>query len=175
MISTISRRLAKKINDNYPESNKDILEYSLNIVINPTLTVILTLIISYFTERTIEAVISMIGFAVLRAFSGGIHIRSSELCIIVSTLLFTSISILNGLFADNVMTMTTIALVLSILFAPSRIEGQTRIQPKYYLILKIVSIVIISINYILSSSTLALTFLVQSLLLIKIVKGGEKE
>lgn len=173
MIDRISNTIAMKIKMNYPAANIEILKYSLNVIINPLLTIIISILISYFTKDILNVVISMISFAVLRVFSGGIHIKSSELCIIVSSSLFLGISYTHTYLADYTLFLTMVSTLLVLIFAPSRVKGQTRIPERFYPLLKIISIGVISINYIFDSSVLALTFFIQSVLLINIGKGGE--
>jgi accessory gene regulator B len=175
MIDKLTHTIGMKIKKNYPEANIEILKYSLNVIINPLATIILSMVISHFTNDTYDVVIAMVSFAVLRAFSGGIHIKSSELCIIISTTLFIGISFLHDYLVDYTLILTIVSSLLTLTFAPSRIYGQTRIPEQFYPILKVVSLGIISINYIFNSSVLALTFFIQSMLLINIGKGGENK
>ena len=68
-------------------------------------------------------------------------------------------------------------IILVLLFAPSRIDKQTRISKKHYPLLKIISLFLVSTNFLIGSSVLAAAFLIQSLTLIKFewkTKAGEE-
>ncbi|PWW37425.1 MULTISPECIES: accessory gene regulator ArgB-like protein [Paenibacillus] len=174
MIEMISYRLAKGLKDNIPHhpASMDVFRFSIAAIINALSIIIFTLLISLWTDKINEATIVLIAFAILRQVSGGIHLNSGDKCVLVTTLLFTAITF-TGYLKDYTMIMTVLSMILALIYAPSRIENQSRIDPKHYPFLKLLSIIIIATNLLIDSSVLAATFFVQCLTLIKI-KGVNK-
>jgi accessory gene regulator B len=74
---------------------------------------------------------------------------------------------------EYILLLNILSLLLAFLYAPSRIENQSKIDPKHYPKLKVVSIIIIATNFLFMSSVLAAVFFVQCLTLIK-MKGVKK-
>lgn len=106
----------------------------------------------------------MASFALLRQISGGIHLKSGLACVIVSTALFTTLSMIN--VGDNSIYLNVLSLIMVILFAPSDIEKQTRIPKKYFPLLKGGATAVIIMSLLLNSQTVSLGLFVQSLTLI---------
>lgn len=144
-----------------------VLQYSISFILNILFIIGLSLGISLLTGQIMNAVIALIAFAALRQVSGGYHLKSGMMCIVVSTAGITLLS-----FAEFNGTATIlfngIAFILALFFAPSRIEAQTRIPKKYFPILKLISLAMIAIGFAAGSSVLASAFLVQALTLIRI-------
>lgn len=175
MIHSLANRIAIGIKRTAPDhpASVDVLRYSLATILNALFIIGFSLAISLFTGHIVSALIVLFSFALLRQVSGGIHLKDGTLCVIVSTAGVTVIS-----FADFghtlTVTLTLISLLLTAAFAPSRIERQTRIKAKFYPLLKLIAILVISSNFLFGSTVLALTFFVQSSTLIRSLKGGEK-
>jgi len=169
MIDTLSLHLAKKIKSKVPDhpSSVEVLKYSLLFLLNAAFIVSLTMITSLFTGNSNEAVIALLSFAVLRQASGGIHLHSGVTCIIITTILMTTLSFAS--FTPMITTcITAAALIVTLIFAPSRLEKQTRFPRKLYPLLKWIAVLIVGINFLIVSPVLAATFLVQALSLITI-------
>ncbi|RUS44596.1 accessory gene regulator ArgB-like protein [Cohnella sp. AR92] len=168
MINKLSRNFAVRIKKAAPDSPQsvEVLKYALSAILNTFFIIGFSLIVSLFTGKLSEVIIVLIGFALLRQVSGGFHLKSGTWCIIVSTLGITLISFAD--FGQAVSSrITVIALILALIFAPSRIEKQTRIPAKYFPILKLLSILIVSTNFALHFPVLSTAFLVQGLTLIR--------
>lgn len=168
MIQEISLKLATQLKRIVPEHPRsvEVLKYGISFLINTFSIIVLSIIISVFTGHTLDAVIALISYALLRQVSGGFHLKSGGLCIAISTLGITMISFSD--FNQNIIYILTIAsLVIVLLFAPSEIGKQTRIPPKYYPLLKVLCLVIVGSNFLFCSSVLASSFLVQSLTLVR--------
>ena len=169
MIDILSLKIATVIKQAAPDSPQsvEVLKYALCAILNAVFIICLSLLIGVFTGKIMGVIMVLIGFAVLRQTSGGYHLDSGTWCIIVSTAGVTLVSFAEfGQFASH--WITTVALILALLFAPSRIEKQTRIPTKYFPMLKLLSILIISMNYALQLPVLSAAFLVQGLTLIRI-------
>ncbi|KZS47799.1 accessory gene regulator ArgB-like protein [Paenibacillus glucanolyticus] len=173
IIEGLSKRIAEVIKRQIPDHNSSIsvLQHAAAILLNVMLTVIFTLLISAFTGNAKQALISMIGFAVLRQFSGGFHLKTGAGCIAFTTVLFTLVS-----FVDvnhvTVLVMNVLSLLLVMMFAPSRIEKQSRIPREHYYKLRLISCFIVMLNFGLQSPTLAVIFFIQALSLVH-WKGGQ--
>jgi len=170
MIEALSWKLAKSLKAQNPDhpSSVAILKHSISFLLNTGFTIGTTLLVTIFTGKFIEAVIVLISYATLRQFSGGVHLKSGTLCVVISSAGATVLS-----FSDfgkpTVTVINCIALALAAIYAPSKLE--TRISKGKYPRLKVISIAIIASNFFFNSPVLASTFLVQSLTLIR--RGGE--
>ncbi|TVX91535.1 accessory gene regulator ArgB-like protein [Cohnella terricola] len=168
MIERVAHKLAVSIKHAAPDhpASIEVLKFPIVAFINAISIVILSIGVALLTNRMTETIIALVGYALLRQVSGGIHIKSGELCILVSVFMITIFSMAD--FTQPIlMILNSISLLLVILFAPSRIENQTRIPPKYYPILKIISALMISTNFLFNSSVLSAAYFVQSMTLIR--------
>nr|WP_318840804.1 hypothetical protein [Paenibacillus sp. BJ-4] len=92
------------------------------------------------------------------------------MCIVVSTSLLTALSFAN--FNYNWIVVTSILSIILVLFyAPSRIEGRTRIPKRYYPLLKCIGVTLVALNLWMAFPVVAASFFAQSLTLIG---GGVK-
>ncbi|GGD64396.1 accessory gene regulator B family protein [Paenibacillus nasutitermitis] len=168
MINALSHKLAVGIKSKVPDHPASIavLQYSLSMVLNTVFILGLSFLISLFTGRSLETLVALAGFAALRQISGGYHLKSGIMCILVSTAGITAIT-----FADFGSLVTLIlnagALLLALVFAPSRIDRQTRIPKEYFGYLKLGSMALIVISGFVGYSVLAAAFFVQALTLIR--------
>lgn len=169
MIQHLSFKLASALKVRVPDhpGSVDVMAYALSFILNTLSVILLSIFISLLTGRTTEAVIVLLAFSLLRQVSGGFHLKSGMLCILVSSAGVTAISLVPQLQSATVFTTTLIALVLTIVFAPSKIDQQTKIPKKFYPALKLLAALMVSTNLFLGSSVLAITFLVQALTLIR--------
>jgi accessory gene regulator B len=174
MLHYLSNRIAVYIKNVVPDHPASIavLRYSLSFILNAILIILLTFGMSFVTGRTKEAVTILIAFGLLRQVSGGIHLKSGDLCVLFTSSAFTIMSLID-LGSKQIFMLNVFTLLLVLLFSPSRIERQTRIPMKYYPLLKVISTLLVLTNFYWESSTLAITFFVQAATLIRL-KGGEK-
>lgn len=173
IIDNISTQLATMLKQKVPEHRASIkvLKFSIAILINTLSIILLTFIISLFTGNTSAAMISLISFALLRQVSGGIHLNSGDKCVIVTTTMFTIMSLIT-LNQPMILTLGIISLILVLIFAPSSIEQQSRIPKKYYPLLKLVSFIVVLLSIQFTNSSITLAIFAQSVTLINL-KGGE--
>ncbi|MBW4083561.1 accessory gene regulator ArgB-like protein [Paenibacillus sp. S150] len=167
MIDKISSTLASHIKKSVPDhhATEEVLQFSLGIILNAGFIITLTLLISIGTGHIISALIALTGFAILRQLTGGLHLQSGTWCVFVSTLLFTGISLIS-LPEGVTAIITVLALIVVAVMAPKGLENQSRIDPKHFWKMKLAASVIVATNLIFQSTTLALCFFVQVLLLI---------
>ncbi|RFB31385.1 accessory regulator AgrB [Brevibacillus sp. VP] len=168
MIEKLSHFLAVKIHDANPDTEKKesvvVLSYSLSITINYLLVLSFSFLIGFLTNKFVETIVAMISFVVLRIFSKGYHAKSLTTCFILTTAIITVIphiamenytSVINGL---NV--------ILVLIFAPNGSYEEETISNNRARLLKAASIVLVASNFLFSSQIVALSFFIQSLLLI---------
>lgn len=173
MIDSLSLKLAEGIKKYVPDHKASIpvLKRGLDVIINTVGIITISVGVSFLTGKTKEVIILLISFGLLRQLSGGFHLKSNIGCILLSSLMFTSLSFLHPGQGVTVF-LTGISILLVLLFAPSGITGSTRIRPQYYPVLRIASAILVAVNLIIMSPILAVSFFAQSLTLIN-KKGGE--
>ncbi|KKC49556.1 hypothetical protein VE23_24990 [Paenibacillus sp. D9] len=177
MINLIANRLAVSIKSSIPNhrASVNVLQFSLGIVLNFMLIVTISLVLSFVFGITKEVVIVMTAFAMLRQVTGGIHLKSGLTCVIVSTTGILLVAFLSKYLSGNIIVILNILnMLLAARFAPSRIEKQSRINKKFFLLLNVLAILIVYTNTIVGSPILAAAFFAQCLTLIHFDKEGRK-
>ena len=169
MIENISQILAVGLKNRVPHhpASVAVFRFTIAVLMNTLAIIVLTLSIGFWIGHFKEVCIILVSFALLRAVSGGIHLKSGDKCVVVTTALFTTISIVD-ISHWVVFSLNSLSILLAYLYAPPRIEKQSKIAPKHYPKLKFLSILIIATNFLFMSSILAVTFFVQCLMLIKL-------
>lgn len=168
MIYFLSNKIAenlKAINPHHPTS-VEIMRHALMFLFNIFGTIGLSVLLGVTFDKLTEILIVLLSFAVLRAFSGGYHFNSGDLCVLFSStsaLMITFITI-TPLISHII---CSISIILIWIYAPSGIEERSKIPRKYYSVLKITSAIIVASNFIVVSGLLAVTYLVQSISLIR--------
>jgi len=172
-ISVLATRLAEGIVKEAPEFSTRVgrIRHTLVFLLNIVPILLLTTIIGLVTGRLAEMWTVLLSFAILRQVSGGLHMGTSEMCIMVTTIGATVLSFAQFHLAA-LHTMTLASLILVVVFAPSRIEGRTLFPKKYFKYLKVAAAILVLSNFFIQSPAVAAAFLAQSLMLIR-WKGGE--
>ncbi len=168
MIDRWAYHAAKHIKQVVPQHAASIavLTFSLSIVINTILIVLVTIFLSLLIGTFKQAMVIMVAFAVLRIFTGGYHLKSGLHCILVSSLLFVLLSIVT-LPTSYCIIFTCMSIILISIYAPSNIDKHSRIPKKYYIWLKIMGGLLVATNLIFLSAPFALASFIQSLSLIR--------
>ncbi|WP_134914739.1 accessory gene regulator B family protein [Paenibacillus sp. IHB B 3084] len=167
-LDSIALDIATHIKNVVPDhpSSINVLKHGIAVVINTASIILLTIGISLLTGQVQGAILAMLSFSLLRQVVGGLHLKSSMVCIIVSTVLLTALSFAN--LNHNLIVVTSIlSTILVLLYGPSRIEGKTRIPKRYYPLLKACGVALIALNLWLALPVVAASFFVQSLTLIR--------
>ncbi|MBB3069318.1 accessory gene regulator B [Paenibacillus baekrokdamisoli] len=164
----IAAGLKKRVPD-HPSSIEE-LQFSLEALFNTFGTLFLALTLSLLTGHTHETIFALLSFAILRAVSGGIHLKYSWTCCLASSIVANIVSFSSVSHLATV-CMTIISIILALIYAPSRIEQQTRIPERYFPLLKFISVIFICSNFYFESSIMAVSVLIQCVLLIR--KGGD--
>ncbi|MNW38904.1 putative regulator protein [compost metagenome] len=172
MIEALALRMAKRIKSAAPDhpTSIQVLKYSLALILNAVFIIIATLTISIFTGETKEAATILISYAILRQLSGGLHLKSGMQCVATTTVVFTGLSLIT-LSPTGVQIANVVSFALVLIFAPSNIEKQSRIKKDHYPRLKLYSAILVAINVLVASPVIAVSFLVQSLTLIRLPEG----
>lgn len=168
MVEVIALRIARALKRIEPEKTAsiDVMKFALEAIINAFITLVFIAIIGLITGKPGETLLGFGAFALLRFFSGGLHLKSAMHCSIISAILISTAPHI-PLTSNFIIIIQLVTLVLILIFSPSNIEGHARIPQKYFFILKIVSAIIVSLNLLLMSSTLCVVFAIQALTLIE--------
>ncbi|RFB37816.1 accessory gene regulator B family protein [Brevibacillus sp. VP] len=166
MIEKLSEAISIKIKNASPERTNSIavLSYALSILLNFFFICFFLFLIGFLTDRLQETFIALMSFVILRFFSGGYHLKSLDHCVIVTTAI---IAVIPYIPVNNIIVylLTAISVILVLIHAPnSTYENLT--VPRKVLTLKLCSVLIVSINFVIVSPIVALAFFVQSFLLI---------
>lgn len=172
MIESISERIAISIkNMNEDTASIAVMKYSLIIILNTFMTIILCLLIGILLGTLQDTIIVMFTIAIFRFFSGGYHFRTATGCVIVSTVIIVTIPFIS--IPGNISLYLTLAsLLLTIIYAPSNIKHVARMPQKYFQILKLISVLLVCLNFFISSQLIAVSFFIQGISLIT-WKGDE--
>lgn len=174
MIESLSLRIAHYIKRANPDEtvSVDIMKYSLMIILNGLSIALFSVIIGGITGKLPETVLTMAAFVLLRFFSGGRHLGSSDSCVFWSTLAMVSLPHI-PVTSWMVWSMIVITMLIVLRFVPFNMHEQVRFPERYYPLLKTISFLLVSSNLIWFSAVIAKAFFLQSLFLIPF-KGGEK-
>jgi accessory gene regulator B len=171
MIETIALRIAEAIKRIEPEKTASIpvMKYSLESLLHTFFTLLLVGIVGMITGTFGETMVGAGAFVVLRFFSGGLHLAKAIHCAIVSTILISAAPHIPLTEEWNII-IGGISVLLLLIFAPSNIEGHARIPSKYYPALKLISVFIVSLNFITLESFITMVFFFQAVTTIRIRK-----
>jgi len=164
MVESLALRIAETLKRIEPDRTASVavMKFSLEAIINTAFTILFISIVGLLTNSIGETMLGVAGFALLRFFSGGLHLREALHCSIISVILISSAPHI-PLNMEWVYYTGIISVVIVLLFTPSNMEGYARIPKKYFPLLKIISTLIVSLNFIFGSSTIAIVFLIQSI------------
>ncbi|MEF3312588.1 accessory gene regulator B family protein [Paenibacillus sp. GYB004] len=171
-IEQFAEKMATSLKQSNPDINVSIprMRYALAGLINVGLVLALTGGLGAITGSAAGALTAMAAFVLLRTFSGGYHVKSLELCVIVSTLLFVLIPMVP--FPDKYTAFLTVLVALIVAIRSPVPHESNRIPAASYPFLKAISIMVVCSNLFIGSAVIALAFAAQAILLIP-SKGGE--
>jgi len=167
MVEALALKIALALKKAEPEktASVDVMKFALIGLINTGITFLLIAAIGIATRSIKETMLGFAAFAVLRFLSGGLHLKNAMSCSLLSTL-FVSAAPHLPLQSAAVAIVTGISLLLVVLYAPANMEGHARIPSKYFIVLKGISMAIVSANFFALEPTIAVVFLVQTITLI---------
>lgn len=176
LIENLSLKLAtaiKNANPNNIKTSIEVMQFALISLIGHLITFSISLSISALLGTLFESIAVIIAFMTLRWFSGGFHFRSPELCAIVGIVGVIIIPFIN-VSSEISLVMMIISMILILIFAPNG-ENYSRIfDIKHKPLLKTVSLILVSSNFLWSKDYLTISFFLQSISFIPLLlKGGE--
>jgi accessory gene regulator B len=151
-----------------------VMKFALIIIIDVLSVIFIVLLMGYVTNSLSQASLALFGFALLRFFSGGIHVKSAINCILISVILMACI-IYIPISKEYQTIIQILSTVIVLIFAPAHIEKHIRVKKKYTPFLKIISFCIVCTNFYWGSSILAKCFFLQSLSLLEFRRKESEE
>jgi accessory gene regulator B len=167
LIANLAQRMAEAIKKTEPTKTAsiEVMKFSLEVILHTLLTVLFIVIIGIITKSLEVTMIGLIAFVVLRFVSGGLHLKKAINCSLLSTVII-SIAPHIPVTPYWIIIMTIVSLILILLLAPANIANHARIPKKYFPLLKLISLLLISTNFLFMSSTIALVHILQAVTLI---------
>ncbi|AIQ48312.1 hypothetical protein R70723_22140 [Paenibacillus sp. FSL R7-0273] len=166
-MNTLSHKIAVAIKQANPEEtySVEIMQYSLGIILNTLLIFIATAATGLLTGHFAEFMTFLLSCSILRLTSGGFHLKTARACNTFSVLLCTLVPYLFSFYELNLTLMNMASLLIMLLFAPN--PDKNALMPvKIFPILKIISVLLVCLNFFMHSSVIGLAFLAQSLTVI---------
>lgn len=165
MIEKNAQRIARAIRKHDPHAaDEEVLTYSLIIVLNTSSIIAIVLLAAGLTGRWLEGGLALISFALLRFFSGGVHLSSSVTCTVASSLLLIGLMFIPFGYLYTGLILDLISLTILLVRAPDNLEKTIHINLKYKWLFKLLSLIIVSLNLWLQNPILSAAFFTQSLL-----------
>ncbi|MBY0010354.1 accessory gene regulator ArgB-like protein [Paenibacillus typhae] len=166
-MNTLSHKIAVAIKQANPEEtySVEIMQYSLGIILNTLVIFITTAVIGLLTGNFAEFMTFLLSCSILRLTSGGFHLKTARACNIFSVLLCTLVPYIFSFFEMNLTLINMASLFIMLLFSPNP-DKNARIPEKIFPFLKLVSVLLVSLNFFIHSSVIGLAFIVQSLTVI---------
>lgn len=168
MINRLAQQTAIAIKNAVPNhpASVPVLKYALEAVYNTVFIIFFSLVIGVVTGRAMEVASVLICFATLRQITGGIHLRSNTLCVLISTAGSSALSFVH-FGTTTIYIVSAIAAVLTFIYAPSRLNQHSRLPKQYYPALKYAGVGLIALTLFFQSAPVAASVLIQSFTLIK--------
>ncbi|MGE7612545.1 accessory gene regulator ArgB-like protein [Paenibacillus sp. NPDC101420] len=162
-MSHLTFKIVELIKKSNPEQTHsiEIMHYALSIILNTLFIIITSLCIGGLTGQLKETFLALSSCMLLRMSSGGVHLKSARSCNIVSIFICSLIPHITYLIHNHIIWINLFSLLVMILCAPNP-DANAQIPKEWYLGLKIISIILVSLNFWIHSSVIGLAFLVQS-------------
>ncbi|OMF05294.1 hypothetical protein BK129_15015 [Paenibacillus amylolyticus] len=160
MLSRISTNIARSINKADPNTDIELMAYSLKNKLNQFFAMAIALTICIWTSQWIGVIVSYLLLMIIRGRSGGRHLPSLTLCSIASGIFMGVVPIIE--YSNNIVFyMTIFSVVIFALFAPNyfheRIDDGSDVRNK------IIVTIIAASNLFMLSSLVATVLVVQAL------------
>ncbi|WP_410515145.1 accessory gene regulator B family protein [Paenibacillus sp. BR2-3] len=143
----------------------EIMQYSLNIILNTILAFIGSALIGILLNNLPETMLFIVSFSILRLCSGGFHLKTSSACNIATILLCSLTPYFFSITGNTGWIINAISLVIMILFAPNP-DKNAQIPRTLYPRLKLFSILLVGLNFWFGSAVIGLAYIAQSLTVI---------
>lgn len=159
--------IAQSIRRNYPEAPSEVaLKYSLSLLINTLSAITVSMGVCIATGHWKQGAIVVFFFLFMRYFSGGVHLRSSLTCSLTSAGIVIVLAHLQFNYWYLGFLCSLAAFMIYAIKAPDGIEKVSRVDPRYYPLLKAICLAVVALNMLVfQSSLLSAVFLTQALTL----------
>lgn len=166
MIEKLSYWIARSIKRMNPEETAsiDVMRFSITIFLNLLVTIGFISLVSIILGTFQEVMICMLAFMTFRFFTGGIHLKTAELCIIVSGLLIIFTPFIGHYVRTEILTY--INLILTFIFAPSNLDQTIRVDKSLHIVYKIIATCLCIVAIMLNNHLITVAMFVQCLLFI---------
>ncbi|MCY9759002.1 accessory gene regulator B family protein [Paenibacillus alvei] len=164
MIENVSKGLATFLKRNGSHVSHEVLTYAFANILNIFFVTTSSITIGFISGRPIDTIVSLLAFGVIRHFSGGLHAKTMDQCFVASTMVIVVPPHIM-LSTNVVLSISILGLISYILFAPNVTEYLSSTKD-HKLRNKFISILLVGANLYIQSSTLALVYLAQALLII---------
>jgi accessory gene regulator B len=162
IVDRLSNNLAENINRNSTSSSSiPVLKFAISTTLNFIVVLSIVTVISLITGDVLRGLIAILAFSGLRYFSGGLHIKSANVCNVISALIVLISVYMPVTYWYNGLVLNIVSVVLLVWNAPSGIK-RSKLPVKYYPVLKWISVVIVSANFFLHSPLVAMVFFIQA-------------
>jgi accessory gene regulator B len=162
-VDQLSSIIAEAIKRNSTNSSSiPVLKLGISTTLNFSIMVLIVTAITLFTNDFLKGLFAVIAFCGLRYFSGGLHIKSANVCNIISAAIVLISVYLPTIYWYNGLVFNILSVGLLLWNAPSGIK-RSKLPVKYYPVLKLIAVVIVSANFFFQSSLLATVFFIQAL------------
>lgn len=167
----MSRTLAIAIKRANPEETHsvEVMVYALTIILNILFIIVTSLVIGLATNSFLSTLLALGSLIIIRILSGGPHIRSAWGCNIVSVLICTvvpHVPMIVPLLAINIANV-----IIMLLFSPQP-DKNTNIPRRLFPLLKLLSVSLVSCNFIVKSDVMGLIFFIQAIIMLPWRKEG---
>ncbi|MCD9022952.1 accessory gene regulator B family protein [Cohnella silvisoli] len=155
------------INNQNPKQTASVavLHFALTGLLNSLTVFFIIIVIGAITGHIGDSLLASLFFVFLHFFSGGFHFKSVWICTIFSSSMMIS-SFLIPLSLDWLHALTIFTIIILIAFAPSNIENHARISKRYFPLLKLISVLIVTINLFMQNTAVCYAIFLQALLVI---------
>ncbi|KIL36018.1 hypothetical protein SD71_11900 [Cohnella kolymensis] len=169
MIEALATRIAVKLKEANPKdtASVEVMRYALIGILHNAITFSAAFLIGLLLGKLLATFLAAVSFMALRFVSGGYHFKTPLSCFIFSTIIFIAIPFI-PLQSDSYWIVNTISLALTAIFAPSNIKEHIQVSEKYFPLFKLISVVIVVINYFWLNPVITLALFAQSVTLIYI-------
>ena len=156
-------KLARSIRKHHPEAaSEQALTYSLIMTINTVSAAVVSLLICALTGHLKEVLLVMLFYSLVRYFGGGAHLSSSLSCNILTIMILSGLAHVQFDYLYLGVIFDIVSITVFLLLAPQGIENVSRVDSKYYPLLKIICILIIASNFYFQLPYISAAFLLQS-------------
>lgn len=162
MIELISGKIVTRIKNADPDikTSHEVLNYALILLIGKYMIISGIIIVGIITGSLFNSIVSYMSFAALRKYTGGKHMSSMSLCVVVS---ITILSLAPHIHFNDYtgIVINVISLILVLVYAPSNIPFDPFTS-------KLFGSVLIGLNIFANYDVVTFNFFIQAITLIKI-------